>query len=566
MLHPPAFAIGVALASTLPAFIPITASGEAPGHGAFDDPLLTTAERSAYRATSTSDEVEALADRLAALSDHIRRVDIGRSFLDRPIPMLVIARESFFTQPDRLVVLLQCNIHAGEVCGKEASLQLARELAHDPEHPWLDDTVLLVVPNMNPDGNDRMSPDNRPGQLGPEAGMGTRANAQSLDLNRDWMKLASPEVRAIVRVLNTWDPHLVIDAHATNGSRHRYHLTYDVPLNPAGFTPSVDFLRDTLLPEVTRRLHGRTGLDTFYYGNFNREHTAWVTYSAHPRHGGSYCGLRGVMNILSEACAYIPFEARVTATREFIREVIDAARERRRRILELHQAARRDATGRGADPQPHDVVSIRHRPAAHDRLAHVKGFELAETPAGRLRPTEVPADHAVVHIGRFEPVLSVPRPFGYVLEPGLESALGTLRAHGVALEPFDGPVRVESWIPLEVTRSEAPFQGRHPAMISARAVRSVFEAPPGSWVVRTAQPLGTLVVALLEPLAEDGLVSWSETGDPLNPVVGRRLPVHRIRHPEDLPPGGVPADGAAPGRLHGPSRPDAHRSRAGEPD
>ena len=71
--------------------------------------------------------------------------------------------------------------------------------------------------------------------------MGQRANAQGLDLNRDFMKLEAPETRALVRFLNEWDPHLIVDTHTTNGSHHRYTITYDGPKNPAG-RPSTDRL------------------------------------------------------------------------------------------------------------------------------------------------------------------------------------------------------------------------------------------------------------------------------------------------------------------------------------
>src|SRR5690606_9355375 len=94
------------------------------------------------------------------------------------------------------------------------------------ESPLLKDLVLAFVPNFNPDGNDRMGKGTRPGQKGPEEGQGVRENAQGLDLNRDYVKLESPEVRALVRFMNEWDPAVVLDAHTTNGSFHRYTLTY----------------------------------------------------------------------------------------------------------------------------------------------------------------------------------------------------------------------------------------------------------------------------------------------------------------------------------------------------
>ena len=72
-----------------------------------------------------------------------------------------------------------------------------------------------------------------PLHLGPIGGQGTRPNAQGLNINRDNMKLDTPEARSMVRLVNDFDPHVMIDLHTTNGSRHAYHLTYETPNNPA---------------------------------------------------------------------------------------------------------------------------------------------------------------------------------------------------------------------------------------------------------------------------------------------------------------------------------------------
>ena len=126
------------------------------------------------------------------------------------------------------------NIHAGEVCGKEALPMLAREILETPHHPLLKNLIIALAPIYNADGNERVSKQNRPGQNGPEEGMGQRANARGLDLNRDFIKLEAPETRALVRFFNTWKPHLFIDTHTTNGSHHRYTITYEGPKNPGG--------------------------------------------------------------------------------------------------------------------------------------------------------------------------------------------------------------------------------------------------------------------------------------------------------------------------------------------
>ena len=168
---------------------------------------------------------------------------------------------------------------------------MVRDLAAAAERPRLRDLILLVVPIYNADGNERVSKDNRPGQVGPEEGMGRRENAAGLDLNRDFMKLDAPETRALVDALNRWDPHLVIDCHTTNGSHHRYALTYDGPKNPAGDPRVVAFARERMFPDVGLLFEKATKRKAYFYGNFERNHTLWTSFPATPRFGTTYIGL-----------------------------------------------------------------------------------------------------------------------------------------------------------------------------------------------------------------------------------------------------------------------------------
>ena len=171
--------------------------------------LLTVAERSDWRATSTHAEVGELVRRLADRSPLIHVEVAGKTFEKKALPIMVIADPPVRAPSevgDRLGAFAWAGIHSGEVCGKPATLMLARELVTTKDHPLLKNLVIIFLPLLNADGNDRMSPDNRRGQLGPILGMGTRANAMGLNINRDFTKLDTPAAQAVMRVLNRWDP------------------------------------------------------------------------------------------------------------------------------------------------------------------------------------------------------------------------------------------------------------------------------------------------------------------------------------------------------------------------
>src|SRR5439155_18969307 len=213
----------------------------------------TVAERSDYKATAKHAEVVEYCQQLAKMSPLIRIADFGTTHEGRKLPLVILADPPVATaeqaaRSGKLVVFAMGNIHAGEVDGKEGLLMLVRDLATAPSHQLLKDIIIVFAPIFNADGNERMSRNNRPGQKGPEEGMGIRENAQGFDLNRDFVKLETPEVRALVRFFTQWNPAIVVDTHTTNGSYHRYTITYEGPRNPAGEPAVIDLVRDRRLP------------------------------------------------------------------------------------------------------------------------------------------------------------------------------------------------------------------------------------------------------------------------------------------------------------------------------
>src|SRR5690606_16294865 len=141
----------------------------------------------------------------------------------------------------RPLIFVMANIHAGEVEGKDAMMKLLLEFSDGMHKELLSQITIMIAPIYNADGNDDFARTNRITQNGPDS-VGVRPNRQGYDLNRDYMKLESPEAKALVgRAFAHWDPLLFMDLHTTNGSHHGYHLTYSTPLNPNTHPQIVSF-------------------------------------------------------------------------------------------------------------------------------------------------------------------------------------------------------------------------------------------------------------------------------------------------------------------------------------
>jgi hypothetical protein len=479
------------------------------------DLLVTRAERTDFRETTGYDEVMDLSRRLAASSEDIHLTTFGYTVEGRALPLLVVgagdASADAVRASGKTRVYLQGGIHSGEACGKEALLMLLRRFSAGHYPAWTDSLVLLIAPIYNADGAERVLLTNRRGQNGPVGGMGQRPNAQGLDLNRDHTKLDSPEARSLVGLMNAYDPHVAVDLHTTNGTRHAYHLTYAPPLHPN--TPaSIDgFLRDRWLPEVTRRIKEKHGWDYYYYGNaFPRGgETGWYTFDHRPRFNNNYVGLRNRMAILSEAYAYATFEDRVKATLWFVEEILDFAGQNSGRIQDIVDEADR-ASVVGAE------LALR---AEMERSAEPVTILMGEVDqernpySGQLmrRRRDVRLPTEMHEYGSFRGTETATAPAAYYVLPEAEAAIERLEAHGVTVVRYATAREVSAhrFVIDSTAVAQREFQGRRERTVWGRWISVTETLPEGTAWISLDQPLGRLAFTLLEPRSDDGFVAWA---------------------------------------------------------
>ncbi len=125
--------------------------------------------------------------------------------------------------PSKAIVWLSYNVHGNESVSTEASMQTAYELLTS-KSDYLENTVVLVDPCINPDGRDRYvnwynETKNTPSNFDPnskehhEGWLNGRANHYMFDLNRDWAWLTQVESQQRLKFFNKWLPHVHADFH-----------------------------------------------------------------------------------------------------------------------------------------------------------------------------------------------------------------------------------------------------------------------------------------------------------------------------------------------------------------
>jgi len=484
--------------------------------------LLTAPETSNFEETTRYADVVAFMASLANSSPLMHMDTFGTTVEGRAMPLLVVGRNLRDASPaavratGKTRVYLQGNIHGGEVEGKEALLMLLRDLARGRHGEWLDSLVLIVVPIYNIDGNEKIDLRNRGRQHGPLKGMGVRPNAQNLDLNRDHMKLDSPEARAIAKLMADYDPHVGVDLHTTNGSLHAYHLTYAPPLHPGTNAAIVSMLRESTLPQITRRVKQENALNFYYYGNVNQrtQPREWGTFDHRPRFNNNYVGLRNRLAILSEAYSYDTFPNRIRSTRLFVNAILDHVTANATAIRKVTEQA--DAESIVGKRLP--VRAQFHRGGQIEILMGDVAREVNPYSGDTIfRRLDVEKPEMMVDLSTFEGVepTIVPR-YYFVLPDVPQRVRDNLANHGIRTRTLtrDTTVTVERFRIDSTTIAPRSFQNHQERTIfGAYEPAATQMLPAGTVVVDVAQPLGRLAFYLLEPRSDDGYLNWNLLDD-----------------------------------------------------
>lgn len=265
---------------------------------------------------------------MEVLSEHSDRVQfeiIGHSHEKRPLILVKVAsadnknrleemrqQHKAISDPSQdvnaeeapLVVYLGYSVHGDESSGANASLLMAYYLAaaQGPEiEQWLDNTVILIEPALNPDGLGRFAQ-----WANQFKSMNMNADAQNIehqqlwlrgrqnhywfDLNRDWLLLQHPESRARINAYQRWMPNVLTDHHEM-GTDATYFFQPGIPSRKNPITPDENVELTELLAtyhaDALDNIHSlyytEESFDDFYYGK-----------------GSSYPDAQGTIGILFE--------------------------------------------------------------------------------------------------------------------------------------------------------------------------------------------------------------------------------------------------------------------------
>jgi len=204
-------------------------------------------------------QIRAYFARLDQESDKLKLLTIGQSTLGKPMIMAVISSKVNLDKLDeyrglvrqlrdarglsaeaaktlakqgKVLLLITCSLHATEIAASQMSLEFAYNLVTG-NTPFaadkiLDDVIVLLIPTINPDGN-QMVCDYYRKYVGTQYEGGPMPwlyhHYAGHDNNRDWFMFNLSETRAVTQVLyHDWIPQIHIDEHQMGSTGARLFL------------------------------------------------------------------------------------------------------------------------------------------------------------------------------------------------------------------------------------------------------------------------------------------------------------------------------------------------------
>lgn len=495
---------------------------------AFD--FVTVADRTGFVETGRAEELRVLCERLRSVGQDCEV--LGTTPEGRPLHAYVLSsvpaaeRATSSVFKTRPTVLLIGGIHAGEIDGKDASIQIVKRLLGGIGGPKpvrggldgvLDAVTVVIVPVYNLDGHERFGRNHRPNQVGPKE-TGWRVTSQNLNLNRDWAKADAPETRMMLGLIERYDPVVVMDLHVTDGAKFRHDIAVLVePWHDDGtdgpLLPPAKALSAGLLDDLTKT--GHHPLDFYPAFEVDDDPTSGFAAGVVPArltHG--YMARRGRIGVLIETHAWLPYKARVQATVDVIAAFLQRARTD---AAGWRMAA--DDTDRLRARLPGRTVDIAFvSDPATTKTIDFLGYAYTRVPSevsGALwtrYDVTKPVTWKVPLVTGVKASASVTAPAAYAVLPGFAGPITErLLAHGIAWSTLSAPAVVEAgtFKVENVAFGSRPYEGRQTATITgAWAAATTTTLPAGTVVVPVAQARGRLVVEFMEPGARESFAGW----------------------------------------------------------
>ncbi len=484
--------------------------------------IQTPFEEKGSNYSASYDEAIAFYKQLEGMSDIVKVVEYPNGTdIGRPLHLVVITANGKSFDPriirrmDSRIVLINNGIHAGEPCGVDASMILARDLVTDKVYrPLLEHVAVCIIPFYNVGGGLDRGRDSRANQVGPEA-HGFRGNGRLLDLNRDFIKNDSRNAKTFLKILTAYQADIFIDTHTSNGADYQYPITY-IPTQKDKFNPELANYMTTILNPELVKIVGGAGYEMCPYVNTRGwgmpPDSGLVGFLETPRYSTGLAALFNTMGYTTETHMLKNFEDRVYSTYHFLLNLLKVTNRDRKVISRLRTAA-----NEAVKSQKEFVIKWKLSPTPTEQITF-KGYEAKISASGVTGLPRInydrnsPFTKEVPYYNTYLPDVTVQAPTAYILPQGWGEVVERLKLAGVTMKQFteDASAKVDVYYLEDWKPSPQPYEGHWPIRgIKLRTETQTVNYRKGDYVIYCNQLANRYIVETLEPEAHDSWMHWN---------------------------------------------------------
>jgi hypothetical protein len=479
-----------------------------------NDSYATFFEKGNGNQSADYTEVLRFYHQLDADFETIKLQTFGLTDSGEPLRVVIFDADKKFdykTKTEKLFLLINNGIHAGEPDGIDASMQLFRDLALQkitvPKN-----VIVIAIPVYNIGGLLNRNATSRANQNGPEE-YGFRGNARNFDLNRDFIKTDTRNTQAFTQIFHYFSPDIFIDNHVSNGADYQYKLTYIMTEpNRLGNTLG-EFIKTEMTPAIVKDLQSKKVESTPYVNVWHgTPAVGFAQFSDTPRYATGYTSLFNALGYVVETHMLKPYAERVKVTYDFMVSTLQYAD--KNVTLIKNKRAENGKQYQVGNSYPIQWTIDSSKVEKIKFLGYEGGYKKSEVTTGQrlYYDRNKPYTKEIPFYGTYKAVKNIKIPKAYVIPQGQWKVIELLTNNQLAYTRLekDSVIEVESYRIADYKTAKNAYEGHYPHSNTQVVVsKTKVNFRKGDYIFTTQQAGVKYLLETLEPEAVDSFFNWN---------------------------------------------------------
>lgn len=479
-----------------------------------NDSYATFFEKGNGNQSADYKEVLRFYHQLDADFETIKLKTFGLTDSGEPLRVVIFDADKKFdykTKTEKLFLLINNGIHAGEPDGIDASMQLFRDLALQkitvPKN-----VIVIAIPVYNIGGLLNRNATSRANQNGPEE-YGFRGNARNFDLNRDFIKTDTRNTQAFTQIFHYFSPDIFIDNHVSNGADYQYKLTYIMTEpNRLGNTLGA-FIKTEMTPAIVKDLQSKKVESTPYVNVwYGTPADGFAQFSDTPRYATGYTSLFNALGYVVETHMLKTYAERVKVTYDFMVSTLQYAD--KNVTLIKNKRAENGKQYQVSNSYPIQWTIDSSKVEKIKFLGYEGDYKKSEVTTGQrlYYDRNKPYSKEISFYGTYKALKNIKIPKAYVIPQGQWKVIELLTNNQLAntrLEK-DSVMEVESYRIADYNTAKNAYEGHYPhSNTQVNVIKTKVKFRKGDYIFPTQQAGVKYLLETLEPEAVDSFFNWN---------------------------------------------------------